>query len=101
MNLFHERKKIRLPEPVYQLGHPFSITIGTFERYPWFQRYRGLADAAVELLNAIAGCRGTTLYAWCIMPDDVHLLVESKDVIAFIRLFKGQMTTRARYRDPL
>jgi REP-associated tyrosine transposase len=101
MNLFLERKKIRLPKAVYQVGLPFSITIGTFERYPWFQRYRELAGAAVELLNAIAGCRETTLYAWCIMPDHVHLLVESKDVIAFIRLFKGQMTTRARYRDPL
>ena len=30
------------------------------------------------------------------MPDHVHVLLEDRDVVAFVRAFKGRMTSHAR-----
>jgi len=43
--------------------------------------------------------RGTDLYAWCIMPEHLHLLVQDADLIAFVRLVKGRATPVARQID--
>jgi len=60
----------------------------------------GLADSGVALLLNISEVRQTNLYAWCFMPDHVHLLVADRDILEFVRLFKGRMTPLASSREP-
>jgi putative transposase len=95
-----ERKTIRLPKDVYSGNNVFSVVMATADRYPWFGLYRKLADAAVQLLIDLALERDATLYAWCIMPDHVHLLLQDNDLVGFVRLFKGMLTTKSRALEP-
>jgi REP element-mobilizing transposase RayT len=95
-----KRKSIRLAEQVYSVYKVFSITIGVSDRYPWFELYPGLADTAMRLLIDLASERRTALYAWCVMPDHVHLLLQDRDLVEFIRLFKGKMTPQSRALEP-
>ena len=70
-----ERKKIRLPHNTYKQGNAFSITITTSGRYPWFQLYPNLAVKFIQLCIEEAEKREASLFAWCVMPDHVHLLL--------------------------
>jgi len=93
---FSQRKSIRLSRDAYARGNAYSITISTFMRYPWFKRHPELAASAMERLNATADERGTHLFAWCIMPDHMHLLLKDDNVVNFVRIFKGRLTPVAR-----
>ena len=93
---FPVRKRIRLDPGSYQQGHVFFITIGAHERFPWFGKHHELADATVSLLRTIGSERKTIFYAWCVMPDHVHILLKDDNVIEFVRLFKGKMVPEAR-----
>ena len=93
---YHVRRKIRLPGIEYQAGHVFFVTVTTHLRQPWFRLHPGLADTCVDVLRELARERGSVLYAWCVMPDHVHVLVEDEDLVEFVRRFKGRMTPRAR-----
>jgi putative transposase len=96
MNRFPPRKKIRLPLPVYHQGHAFFITISTFQKYPWFGKHIRLCENAIKLIRDLSAVNGTNVYAWCIMPDHIHLLIHGNDIIDFVRRFKGKMTPQAR-----
>ena len=100
MEHFPVRKRIRLPLPVYTQGHAFFITIATHQKYPWFSLYPKLGDAVIQIIRDLASVRGTKVYAWCIMPDHIHLLVQDHEVVSFVRLFKGRLTPRAREIEP-
>ena len=68
------RKSIRLPSPTYkEPGRPFSITIGTSPRAPVFADLP-FGRACVELLREVRDKQGLLVYAYCLMPDHVHLL---------------------------
>ena len=82
MTEFPVRKHPRLPRPVYQAGHIFFLTCATYERFPWFERYEELALASVELLESLAVERETDIFAWCIMPDHVHVLERVQKVFS-------------------
>ena len=94
-----QRKRPRLPREAYRAGGVFSVTIGTEQRHPWFLRYPQLADHAVETLRRVAEGRSAQLYAWCVMPDHVHCLVEDRDLVDFVKRFKGPLTALARKLD--
>jgi REP element-mobilizing transposase RayT len=100
MNRFSIRKKIRLPLPVYNRGHAFFITISTFQKYPWFGKHSCLCETAIKLIRDLFAVNGDNVYAWCIMPDHVHLLIHGNDIIELVRLFKGKMTPVARSLEP-
>jgi putative transposase len=70
------RQRIRLDGPIYALdGQVFSVTIGTSPRAPIFQSEEyGLA--CVRLLEDLRQAHGNSVYAYCLMPDHVHLLLE-------------------------
>ena len=97
MVLKPSRKRIRLPLPSYEQGNAFFITIDTHMRHPWFGIHTELSGEARQLLLHLSLDRGSKLYAWCIMPDHVHLLLQDKNPVDFIRLFKGPMTQKARF----
>ena len=90
------RKTIRLSRPAYKKGHAFFLTIRTHKGYPWFEKEIKLTGFIEELLIKIVKERDATLYAWCIMPNHIHLLVQDEDIIDFIRLLKGKATPYAR-----
>ena len=89
------RKKIRLPHLAYRQQDAFSITTRTHKQYPWFQNHPDFAGIGAKLLRQTVAERGASLYAWCIMPDHIHILLQDKDIIDFMRLFKGRMTPKA------
>ena len=86
------RKKIRLPRAAYSQGHAFFITIGIQNKSPWFQKYPSLCEAAVKIMNEAALKFNIKVFAWCIMPDHVHFILQGEQTIEFIRQFKGKLT---------
>ena len=64
-------------------------------RFPWFSTYAELSEETVQLLIQLASDRGSMLYAWCIMPDHIHLLLQDTNIIDFVRLFKGKLVPKA------
>ena len=100
MKHFPIRKKIRLPIPAYDKGHAFFITISTYQKFPWFQKHTALCKSSIELMRELAFDYGNPVYAWCIMPDHIHLLIQGKNIIGFIQLLKGKMTPVARSIEP-
>ncbi|HEV8118684.1 MAG TPA: transposase [Thermoanaerobaculia bacterium] len=70
-----ERKPIRLPDPLYRVrGWPFSITIGTSPRASVF-RDIDFGNECIKILQEMRDETGTAVYAYCLMPDHVHLLL--------------------------
>jgi REP element-mobilizing transposase RayT len=94
---FQSRKKIRLPAAVYDKGHAFFITITTHKKYPWFSQYPELCQVLVQFIKDLSTSHRLNVFAWCIMPDHIHLLIQGVNIIKFVRLFKGKLTPIARY----
>lgn len=95
-----KRKAIRLPGNVYTQGNAFFITIATADRHPWFQLYASLAESLVQLIKKTAQQRNAVIYAWCVMPDHCHILLQDSHITDFVRLVKGKLTSAARQIDP-
>jgi putative transposase len=100
MEKLPKRKSIRLSSDAYRHNNAFSITIATHKRYPWFSTYPVLAETTIDALFGLSSQRGADLFAWCLMPDHVHLLVQDRDIVEFVRRLKGQVTVAARRIDP-
>lgn len=96
MKLTPIRRKIRLSGAAYEEGRAFLITINTAQRYPWFGRYPGLSDRTIGLILEFASTRKAAVYAWCVMPDHIHFLIQDDQLIDFVRVFKGKLTPLAR-----
>jgi REP element-mobilizing transposase RayT len=75
------RKNIRLPLPVYDQSHAFSITIATHDKHPWFHLHPDLSKAAIPIMRNSASAMKIKIYAWCLMPDHVHFLLQGKGVV--------------------
>ena len=91
----NRRKKIRLGPEIYQIvGIPCSITIATKGKQKIFSN-QYLANNFVTLLRRACEENNIPLYAYCIMPDHVHLLISASDkkgIIEFIREIKSLST---------
>jgi putative transposase len=94
------RKNIRLPLPVYDQGHAFSITIATHGKHPWFRLHPSLCKAGIPIIRDSASALKIKIFAWCIMPDHVHFLLQGKGIFDFIRQFKRKLTPQARAAEP-
>jgi putative transposase len=94
------RKRIRLDADLYgQSGVVCSITIATKDRL-WIFDDAALAEASVAILRKQAMTLGAKVYAYCFMPDHVHLLLapsDSCDLVAFVAQFKN-LVQRAAWR---
>jgi putative transposase len=66
---------MRLDEFVYrEPGRTFSVTVGTAPRFPFFADV-ALGLECVSLLKRICADTMARGYAYCLMPDHVHLLI--------------------------
>ncbi len=69
------RKHIRLAAETYRVkGQVFSVTIGINSREPVFAN-QALGLDCVQILRDLRSNLGNPLYAYCLMPDHVHLLI--------------------------
>lgn len=91
-------KSIRLPSETYREGHAFSVTVSTAERRRIFVE-AAITELALACLKECALKAGANVYAYCFMPDHLHLLASTSngtDFSEFIRLFKQTSSYRLR-----
>ena len=73
------RQRIRLDGPIYSIeGQVFSVTIGTSPRAPIFEE-PGFGLECIRILSGLEQETGNSVYAFCLMPDHVHLLLEATE----------------------
>jgi len=85
---------LRLPGFDYRHPGPYHVTIGTYKRQP-FLTSSELVAALREELASLAALAGVQVYAYCFMPDHLHLLLVlsgKMDLVEFVRRFKGRST---------
>ena len=69
------RKNIRLDPAVYrETGRAYSVTIGTAPRRDVFSDGE-FGRACLAELSGVAARTSAKIYAYCLMPDHVHLLI--------------------------
>jgi REP-associated tyrosine transposase len=72
------RKNIRLPNQMYELSSQiFSVTICTKNRRPVFKSEKW-AKTLLDSLKTGLFSKQTEHYAWCLMPDHLHLLISPR-----------------------
>ena len=91
-----KRKIIRLENEVYTEG-VFLLTVCCHEKAPIF-RNPVFRDLCEESLHWKATKTGVILWAYCIMPDHVHILAQpdGEGLLEFVRLFKNGVSTAVR-----
>ena len=87
-----QRQRIRLAPKVYaEVGVICSITIAVKGRAPVFAN-AAVVGSAVAVLRRHAAETGVPVYAWCVMPDHVHLILGASptcDIVTFVGQFKN------------
>lgn len=85
-------KRIRLDARLYaQVGAVCSVTVAVRQRQPIFANLT-LAEGAVQILRERATATGVEVYAYCVMPDHIHLLLAASplcDIPMFVGQFKN------------
>lgn len=93
-------KRIRLDRSCYaEPGAVCSVTIAAQDRRPVFADPL-VAACAVDVLRRHAEDTGVPVFAYCVMPDHVHLVIgpsSTCDIITFIGQFKN-FAQRAAWR---
>jgi REP element-mobilizing transposase RayT len=94
------RKNIRLSSKIYENpSRIFSITICTWEREAWFKNLK-YANSLIETLNKGLFIEKAKLFAFCLMPDHLHLLVSPREgsLIDLISRWKSFSANRLRQK---
>jgi putative transposase len=86
-----EHKNIRLKAAQYQGQRRYFVTICSAGRRRVLT-HPGNAERLVTHLLAEAKNHGMSVYAYCVMPDHLHVLVEGRlpasDLLSFVKEFK-------------
>jgi putative transposase len=92
---FGKRRSLRLADHDYNESHAYHITWGTYKRQTLLASEL-LASEVVRILKEEALRTHADLYAYCIMPDHVHVLLQPNggNLIQYAQAVKGK-TTRA------
>lgn len=100
-----KRKKIRLSRALYEeTGQVFSITICTANRQDFFTNSE-IARQVINTLKSDLISRRLDLFAYCLMPDHLHLLVAPKDgnlidIIGSWKKFTGRLMRKSGSSGP-
>ena len=90
-----QRRRIRLPAEVYaELGMICSIPSAVKGCAPVFA-CPAVAAAAGDVLRHHAAATGVAVDAWCVMPDQVHLILGASPICDIVT-FVGQVKTVAQ-----
>ena len=91
-NALPRRQRIRLGRETYAMtGSICSATICTNRRARIFAE-ESVARAAIEVLLTRANKLDVPIYAFCVMPDHVHLVIGPStrcDIVTFVAQFKN------------
>jgi len=91
---YGNRRSLRLPDLDYADPRAYHLTWGTFNRETTLSNPK-LAMALIDELELEASNGNILVYAYCIMPDHIHLLVSphgEHDVVAFVQAYKSRTT---------
>jgi len=91
---YGKHRSLRLRGFDYRTPHAYHLTWGTARRKPLLID-TGLVRPLIEQLEREAKNGEMTLYAYCFMPDHVHLLLSpegGQDVESFIQSYKSKTT---------
>ncbi len=106
MNNIKLKKRIRLRDFDYEGYYRYFVTICTYNKNSIFTQ-KDLTDSILEDLKKISQKRNFSIWAYCFMPDHLHLLVEGKkdnsDFKKFISEFKqtSGFNYSKRFKDKL
>ena len=91
---FNARRSLRLPDFDYRQPYIYHIIMGTHRRKPILSR-KELTRELIDLLVEEAKRVDVRVYAYCFMPDHVHILIRPEgaaDVISFVQRYKSLST---------
>ncbi|MBI2914267.1 MAG: transposase [Chloroflexi bacterium] len=91
-------RRIRLHPDAYRTGHCLSVTVAVTDRVRLLDRAEA-AETALEALRGTARRYAASVFAYCLMPDHVHLLValpDGESLVDFIRDFKQLSSFRIK-----
>ena len=97
-----EMKRIRLEPEAYRLGHCFSVTLATDGRARVFAEPRAV-QTCLAMLKQAATRYEAGVYAYCFMPDHLHLLASTPsdiNFVSFIQYFKQLSGFRLAHPSP-
>jgi putative transposase len=98
--LDQSRKRNRLPLAEYRGTKAYSLTICTADRKPHFLD-ENVVEYCLVTLRAEASTAKASVYAYCFMPDHLHLLVGAEegdlDLLRFIKGFKQKTAWWFKY----
>ena len=80
------KKRIRLKDFDYKGPYRYFITLCAFNKKQSF-RDNTLVAWLVNILREKSGHFGFKVWAWCFMPDHMHLLIEGRDSTSDMRRF--------------
>jgi len=96
-------KNIRLAAELYKTPNvPCSVAICTKDKRPVLGD-DVLAEECLRLIKELSGQHSIPIYAYCIMPDHIHLLLsasEKKGIVEFIAELKS-LSTRIAWKHNL
>jgi len=98
--MYKHRKHPRLKEksPYAMPDTIVHLIIGTHAKKPYFSDPK-LADSLISIMKQVSLENGNRIYAYCVMPDHVHILVDASDkcgVIDFVKVVKGRFAGSLR-----
>ncbi|MFQ5862543.1 MAG: transposase [Candidatus Brocadiales bacterium] len=98
MPLYPKRKKIRLESTLYRGPIVFALTMCF---YRGVDAVKGeLADTIIERLLYLQGRYKATIYAYCLLPDHMHILLGLRDsnhnVLDFVKHFKNAVSYKLK-----
>ena len=91
-------KRIRLDREAYEQGSCYSLTLATADRHQIFLEEQAVGIGLKSLREA-ASRYGALVYAFCFLPDHLHLLVavpQGTSLVDFVRHFKQLTAHRFR-----
>ena len=84
------RERRRRADDAYTAGNTYLLTACTRDRQPRFVEPE-LARAVCVIIEAVSIEVDQRLWAYCVMPDHVHLLTSGADPRVGMRLIKGRV----------
>jgi REP element-mobilizing transposase RayT len=90
--------RLKRKEVYTQSGAVAHVIIGTHQKQSMFLD-DALAGVASSMIEELSIEKGNMLFAYCVMPDHIHILVgaaEECSVIKFVKYFKGRFASYCR-----
>ena len=91
--MLKQRKRVpRLSSFDYSGPYTYFITCSTYQRRPYF-RDRAIVDIVLPVLRRVGAQNSFGVYAYCFMPDHLHLLLvgeKESSLNRFVKAFKQQ-----------